>query len=110
MTLPADATACGEGHPADRAPIAIAVTIFSLFSIVCAVTSDGFLEADSCTHYLYLALCSDLSALSGERLGQAVLHGTVHRSRRYSGAARGAVHKPCAWADLWLHGVRHRAR
>jgi hypothetical protein len=38
---------------ADVLPIVIAVVVFSAFSIACAVSSDGFLEADSCTHYLY---------------------------------------------------------
>ena len=38
---------------ADIMPILIAVALFSLFSITCAISSDGFLEADSCTHYLY---------------------------------------------------------
>jgi hypothetical protein len=33
--------------------ILIAIAIFALLSIVAAVSSDGFLEADSCTHYLY---------------------------------------------------------
>jgi hypothetical protein len=43
--------------PAHRAkdllPIALAVVIFSAASIWGAITSDGFLEADSLTHYLY---------------------------------------------------------
>src|SRR3982751_1010719 len=34
-------------------PVLIAIGIFALLSIVAAVSSDGFLEADSCTHYLY---------------------------------------------------------
>src|SRR5438046_375454 len=47
-----------RGSPEYRArgaaiPLLIAVVIFSLFSVTCAITSDGFLEADSCTHYLY---------------------------------------------------------
>ncbi len=33
--------------------MAIAFAIFSVLSLMCAVTSDGFLEADACTHYLY---------------------------------------------------------
>ncbi|HMB95766.1 MAG TPA: hypothetical protein VKK61_06980, partial [Tepidisphaeraceae bacterium] len=34
-------------------PIILAIAIFALFSIWAAITSVGFLEADSCTHYLY---------------------------------------------------------
>jgi hypothetical protein len=37
----------------DLLPIALSVLIFSAASIWCAITSDGFLEADSLTHYLY---------------------------------------------------------
>ena len=44
----------GGAHPTGSvAPLAISVTIFCSLSIVCAISSDGFLEADSCTHYLY---------------------------------------------------------
>src|SRR4051812_20543479 len=38
---------------ADLLPILLAVLIFSATSIWCAIKSDGFLEADSLTHYLY---------------------------------------------------------
>ncbi len=34
----------------------ITLAVFTALSITCAVTSDGFLEADSCTHYLYARL------------------------------------------------------
>jgi hypothetical protein len=34
-------------------PITLAIAIFATFSIWAAITSVGFLEADSCTHYLY---------------------------------------------------------
>ena len=37
-------------------PVLITVAIFASLSIYCAMTSDGFLEADSCTHYLYARL------------------------------------------------------
>ncbi|MCS7034918.1 MAG: hypothetical protein NZ561_13140, partial [Phycisphaerae bacterium] len=37
----------------DLAPIAIAITVFAGLSLLCAVASKGFLEADGCTHYLY---------------------------------------------------------
>ncbi len=36
--------------------ILLTVGIFAALSITCAITSDGFLEADSCTHYLYARL------------------------------------------------------
>lgn len=35
------------------APIVIAAVLFSVLSLWAAVTSEGFLEADACTHYLY---------------------------------------------------------
>src|SRR5690242_9950560 len=38
---------------ADFVPILLSVLIFSAASIWCAIKSDGFLEADSLTHYLY---------------------------------------------------------
>jgi len=38
------------------APVAIAIAIFASLSIYCAITSEGFLEADSCTHYLFARL------------------------------------------------------
>lgn len=34
-------------------PILLAIGIFSALSIAAAITSQGFLEADACTHYLY---------------------------------------------------------
>jgi hypothetical protein len=37
-------------------PVLITIAIFASLSIYCAITSDGFLEADSCTHYLYARL------------------------------------------------------
>ena len=36
--------------------VLLTITIFAALSITCAVTSEGFLEADSCTHYLYARL------------------------------------------------------
>lgn len=33
--------------------MALAIAIFSALSLVCAMTSQGFVEADACTHYLY---------------------------------------------------------
>lgn len=38
---------------ADLPPLAIGILIFAALSITCAVTSEGFLEADGCMHYLY---------------------------------------------------------
>ena len=37
-------------------PVVLTVAIFAGLSITCAVTSAGFLEADSCTHYLFARL------------------------------------------------------
>src|SRR3954466_8761036 len=34
-------------------PIFLAAVIFASLSLLCAITSDGFLEADACTHYMY---------------------------------------------------------
>src|SRR5262245_49725548 len=34
-------------------PILLAIGIFASLSLVSSVTSEGFLEADACTHYLY---------------------------------------------------------
>jgi hypothetical protein len=39
--------------PREAKPLAIAILIFAALSLVAAITSDGFLEADGCTHYLY---------------------------------------------------------
>ncbi len=36
--------------------VVLTLAIFTALSITCAITSDGFLEADSCTHYLYARL------------------------------------------------------
>jgi hypothetical protein len=40
-------------------PIAIACAIFAALSVWGAITSEGFLEADSCTHYLYARFAFD---------------------------------------------------
>jgi hypothetical protein len=47
-----------QQHSRGRCATAVLLTvaIFAALSITCAVTSDGFLEADSCTHYLYARL------------------------------------------------------
>jgi hypothetical protein len=37
----------------DLPPIALAVGVFAALSVFCSRTSEGFLEADACTHYLY---------------------------------------------------------
>src|SRR4051794_27479417 len=37
----------------DRTPVVITILVFAALSIAAAVTSEGFLEADACTHYLY---------------------------------------------------------
>ncbi|MGH7214377.1 MAG: hypothetical protein ACREIT_06410 [Tepidisphaeraceae bacterium] len=37
----------------ERLPVALSILIFAALSLLCAVTSTGFLEADGCTHYLY---------------------------------------------------------
>src|SRR3954452_18035244 len=42
-----------DARRSDAWPILIAVVAFSGMSIWGSVTSEGFLEADSCTHYLY---------------------------------------------------------
>jgi hypothetical protein len=34
-------------------PIVLATVIFASLSLAAAIASDGFLEADACTHYLY---------------------------------------------------------
>lgn len=47
-----------ENQPRGRCviPMLLSVGIFAALSITCAITSEGFLEADSCTHYLYARL------------------------------------------------------
>jgi hypothetical protein len=37
----------------DRRAIILACAIFAALSVLCAVSSQGFLEADGCSHYLY---------------------------------------------------------
>ena len=37
----------------ERVPIILSILIFASLSILCAGTSEGFLEADGCTHYMY---------------------------------------------------------
>jgi len=73
-------------------PPLVAITIFATLSLISAVTSEGFLEADSCSHYLYARfafrephhfvnvwgrpLCTGLyavPALIGERVGVRVM-------------------------------------
>jgi hypothetical protein len=44
------------GRPRAVAAVVIAIAIFASLSIYCAITSEGFLEADSCTHYLFARL------------------------------------------------------
>src|SRR5882757_2191312 len=39
--------------PSDRMPLLIALLVFAALSLAASVTSEGFLEADGCTHYLY---------------------------------------------------------
>src|SRR4051812_49785097 len=39
--------------PSARIPILIATLIFTTLSLYVALASQGFLEADGCTHYLY---------------------------------------------------------
>lgn len=36
-----------------RAAVLAGILVFGTLSVICAVTSRGFLEADGCTHYLY---------------------------------------------------------
>src|SRR5688500_475884 len=42
-------------HRTSRAwlPMALAAAVFAALSLTAAITSEGFLEADSCTHYQY---------------------------------------------------------
>jgi hypothetical protein len=52
--LPLSDAAAREPYRFDAlVPAGLAVLIFSGLSLLLAVTSPGFLEADSCTHYLY---------------------------------------------------------
>ena len=37
----------------DRLPLLIAAGVFSALSLAAAIASDGFLEADACTHYMF---------------------------------------------------------
>src|SRR5213593_2661596 len=37
----------------NKVPTLVAIAIFAALSLWAAVVSDGFLEADSCTHYIY---------------------------------------------------------
>ena len=39
--------------PPDGLPVTLAIVCFAALSIAAAITSEGFLEADACTHYLY---------------------------------------------------------
>jgi hypothetical protein len=41
------------GAKSDIVPIVVAIAVFTLLSLWGAITSSGFLEADSCMHYLY---------------------------------------------------------
>lgn len=42
-----------RGSSPNLTPIVLAIAIFSGLSLAAAISSDGFLEADACTHYLY---------------------------------------------------------
>ena len=42
-----------HSEPGRWVPIVLATLIFSTLSLLAAVTSEGFLEADACTHYQY---------------------------------------------------------
>lgn len=42
-----------------RTPIVLAIAIFAGLSLAAAITSEGFLEADACTHYLYARFAFD---------------------------------------------------
>src|SRR5258708_23743302 len=55
MSLAVDVDAGTDQLRTDRqsAPVLVAITIFAGLSFWAAVVSDGFLEADSCTHYIY---------------------------------------------------------
>jgi hypothetical protein len=53
LTADAEAQTSETTAPAHLAAILIAIAIFASLSLFEAVKSDGFLEADSCTHYIY---------------------------------------------------------
>ncbi|CAN5452313.1 hypothetical protein BH09PLA1_BH09PLA1_19070 [soil metagenome] len=43
----------GGARSSNRSIIPIAIATFALLSLAVSITSDGFLEADGCTHYMY---------------------------------------------------------
>ena len=51
--LPLKAVAPRERPRSDAWAIVVAVICFGALSLAASITSDGFLEADGCTHYLY---------------------------------------------------------
>src|SRR5437764_857034 len=55
MSLAMDLEAGTGQSQTDRqiVPVLVAITIFAGLSLWAAAASDGFLEADSCTHYIY---------------------------------------------------------
>src|SRR5436305_1283522 len=55
MSLAMDVEAGTGQSQTDRqiVPVLVAITIFAGLSLWAAAASDGFLEADSCTHYIY---------------------------------------------------------
>lgn len=48
-----------EGASFNAVAMGIAAIIFGTLSVICAVTSDGFLEADACTHYMFARFALD---------------------------------------------------
>src|SRR5690349_6535353 len=56
--LPSDLAAAADSEPGPRRrhewlPILVAGAIFAALSLWAGIASEGFLEADSCTHYQY---------------------------------------------------------
>src|SRR4051812_9741448 len=56
LMVTTDPTPLGTSHvraPRDWWSIIIAIFTFTVLSLAVSITSDGFLEADGCTHYQY---------------------------------------------------------
>src|SRR3954449_5139691 len=51
--LPAAELAARVSPPSDRLAITLSILCFAILSIAASLASQGFLEADGCTHYLY---------------------------------------------------------
>src|SRR3954462_12502187 len=51
--LPAAELGARVSPPPDRVAIVLIILCFAVLSIAASLASEGFLEADGCTHYLY---------------------------------------------------------